>query len=371
MATRLFSPFALRGLTLPNRIVVSPMAQYSGDAENRANDWHLMHYGNFAVSGPGLVILEATAVEAAGRVGLHDIGLWTDAQQEALARVVGFCRRHGQAALGIQLAHAGRKAGVAAPWQGGHHLTAEQGGWQALSSGDVPYPGRPAPRLLDAAGLAAVKARFVAATQRAEALGFDLIELHAAHGYLLHSFLSPLSNNRNDEYGGDIAGRMRFPLEVFAAMRAVWPAHKPLGVRISATDWLEGGWTLEDSVAFAAALKPLGCDYICASSGGSSPDQVIDVGPGYQVPMARRVREEAGLPTMAVGVITSPHQAEQALRDGAADMIALARGMTYDPRWAWHAAEALRETASFPPQYARSHPSMRMGDFTKPVVKPG
>lgn len=371
MATRLFSPFTLRGLTLPNRITVSPMAQYSGDAQNCANDWHLMHYGNFAVSGPGLVILEATAVAAAGRVGLHDIGLWNDAQQEALARVLGFCRRHGQAALGIQLAHAGRKAGVAPPWEGGQHLSPEQGGWQALSPGDVPYPGRPAPRLLDAAGLAEVKAQFVAATQRAEALGLDLIELHAAHGYLLHSFLSPLSNNRNDDYGGDIAGRMRFPLEVFAAMRAAWPAHKPLGVRISATDWLEGGWTLEDSVAFAAALKPLGCDYICASSGGTSPDQMIDVGPGYQVPMARRVREATGLPTMAVGVITAPHQAEQALRDGAADLIALARGMTYDPRWAWHAAEALRDTAAFPPQYARSHPSMRLGDFTRPVAKPG
>lgn len=365
MPTRLFSPFALRGLALGNRIVVSPMAQYSGNAANEATDWHLMHYGNLAVSGPGLVILEATAVEPHGRVGQHDIGLWTDAQQESLARVLAFCRAHGQAAIGIQLAHSGRKGSTARPWEGLHYQGEAEGGFHPVSGGDVPYPGRPVPRMLDDAGLAAVKAQFVAATRRAAAIGFDLVEVHAAHGYFLHSFLSPLSNNRNDAYGGDLAGRMRYPLEVFAAMRAAWPAAKPMGVRISATDWMPGGWTVEDSVAFARALKDLGCDYVCASSGGSHPDQALDVGPGYQVPMARRIREEAGLPSMAVGLITEPMQAEQALRDGAADLIALGRGMTYDPRWAWHAAEALRETAAFAPQYARSHPSMRFGDFTK------
>jgi 2,4-dienoyl-CoA reductase-like NADH-dependent reductase (Old Yellow Enzyme family) len=365
MPTRLFSPYTMRGLTLPNRIVVSPMAQYSGTAANEANDWHIMHYGNLAVSGPGLVILEATAVEPRGRVGQFDIGLWTDAQQESLARVVRFCREHGQAKLGIQLAHSGRKGSTARPWQGGQYQGEAEGGWHPISSGDAPYPGRPAPQMLDHAGLAEVKEYFVAATRRAAELGFDLVEVHSAHGYFLHSFLSPLSNNRNDEYGGDLAGRMRYPLEVFTAMRAAWPADKPMGVRISATDWMEHGWTLEDSVAFARALKPLGCDYVCASSGGSDPAQKLDVGPGYQVPMARRVREEAGIPSMAVGLINEPQQAEQALRDGAADMIALGRGMTYDPRWAWHAAEALRETAAFAPQYARSHPTLRFGDFTK------
>ncbi len=365
MSTRLFSPFAMRGLTLDNRIVVSPMAQYSATAANEATDWHLMHYGNMAVSGPGLLVFEATAVEPRGRVSLFDIGLWTDAQQEALARVIRFCRDHGQAKLGVQLAHAGRKGSIVPPWHGGHYAGEAEGGWLPIGPGDIAHPGRPAPRMLDHEGLAEVKAHFVASTRRAEALGFDLIEVHMAHGYFLHSFLSPLSNNRNDEYGGDREGRMRYPLEVFAAMRAAWPKEKPMGVRVSATDWMQGGWTLEDCVAFCAALKPLGVDYICASSGGSHPDQVIDLGPGYQVPMARRIREGAGLPTMAVGLINAPQAAEQAVRDGAADLIALGRGMTYNPRWAWHAAEQLRANAAFPPQYARSHPSMRFGDFTK------
>lgn len=366
MPTRLFSPFTMRGLTLANRIVFSPMAQYSGGAENVANDWHLMHYGNIAVSGPGLIVFEATAVEKRGRVSLYDIGLWNDAQQEGLARVIRFCRQHGPAVkLGVQLAHAGRKGSTTEPWTGAQFAGEDQGGCTPISPGDIAYPGRPAPRMLGHDELAEVKGHFVASTRRAEALGFDLIEVHIAHGYFLHSFLSPLSNNRNDEYGGDRAGRMRYPLEVFAAMRAAWPADKPMGVRVSATDWMEGGWTLDDCVAFCEALKPLGVDYICASSGGSHPDQKIDLGPGYQVPMARRIREATGLPTMAVGLINEPQQAEQALRDGAADMIALGRGMTYDPRWAWHAAEALRESATFAPQYARSHPTMRFGDFTK------
>jgi len=365
MPSRLFSPFTLRGLTLPNRIVVSPMAQYSGTTGNEAMDWHLMHYGNFSVSGAGLMFFEATAVEPRGRVGRFDLGLWNDAQQESIARVIAFCREHGRAKIAMQLAHSGRKGSTAPPWLGGKYIGPEEGGWHPISPGDIAFPGRPAPRMLDQAGLSEIKEFFVRATRRAEALGVDLIELHSAHGYLLHSFLSPLSNNRNDEYGGDITGRMRFPLEVFAAMRAAWPEHKPLGVRVSATDWIEGGWTLQDSVVFAQELKKLGCDFICASSGGSSPDQQIDLGPGYQVPMARRIREDAGIPTIAVGLINEPAQADQALRDGAADLIAIGRGMSYNPRWAWHAAEALREQATFPPQYARSHPSMRFGDFTK------
>jgi 2,4-dienoyl-CoA reductase-like NADH-dependent reductase (Old Yellow Enzyme family) len=221
MPSRLFSPFTLRGLTLPNRIVVSPMAQYSGTTANEATDWHLMHYGNFSVSGAGLMFFEATAVEPRGRVGRFDLGLWNDAQQDSIARVMAFCRQHGQAKIAMQLAHSGRKGSTAPPWMGGKHIGPEEGGWHPISPGDIAFPGRPAPRMLDHAGLAEIKEFFVQATRRADALGVDLIELHSAHGYLLHSFLSPLSNNRNDEYGGDIAGRMRFPLEVFAAMRAV------------------------------------------------------------------------------------------------------------------------------------------------------
>jgi len=363
MAHRLFTPIKLRDLELHNRIVVAPMAQYSATLANEATDWHLMHYGNWAVSGSGLMIFEATSVEPRGRVSLYDLGLWTDAQQASLSRIVSFCKQHSQTALGIQLAHAGRKSGASRPWEGYHYIEPADGGWVPVGPGDVAFPGRPAPRMLDDDGLEGVKQDFVAATKRAEAIGFDLIEMHAAHGYLLHSFLSPLSNNRNDRYGGDLAGRMRYPLEVFTAMRAAWPAHKPMGVRISATDWVDGGWTVEDSVVFAAELKKLGCDYVCASSGGSSPDQKIDVGPSYQVPFARRVREDAGIPTMAVGIITDPLQAEQVIRDGAADMVALGRGMTYNPRWAWHAGEAMREPVKFPPQYARSHHTLRFGDF--------
>lgn len=370
MPSRLFSAYRMRDLTLPNRIVVSPMAQFSGTAANEATDWHLMHYGNWSVSGPGLIMVEATAVEPRGRVGLYDIGLWTDAQQAGLARVVSFCRQYGQAALGIQLAHAGRKSGSARPWEGGHGLSEAEGGWQPISAGDTPYPGRLVPKMMDRDEMENVKRDFVAATRRADALGFDVVEMHAAHGYLLNNFLSPLANNRNDEYGGDIAGRMRYPLEVFTAMRAAWPAHKPMGTRISATDWIDGGWTAEDSVIFARELKALGCDYICTSSGGTGPEQQIEAGPGYQIPLARRVREGAGIPTMAVGVINEALQAESALRDGAADLIAIGRHMTYDPRWAWHAAETLREQPRFPPQYARSHPTLRYGDFfTRPVAK--
>ena len=238
MSALLFTPFTLRGLTLANRIVVSPMAQYSAAADGRATNWHVMHVGNLVVSGAGLVIMEATAVEPRGRVSPRCLGLWDDAQQEALRPVVEFARAHGQSALGIQLAHSGRKGSVTRPWEGQHTLRAEEGGWQTVSSCDLGYPGRPGPLGLSRKDLAEMREHFVAATRRCAALDLDLIELHAAHGYLLHSFLSPLANLRNDEYGGDRAGRMRFPLEVFAAMREAWPEHKPLGVRISATDWI-------------------------------------------------------------------------------------------------------------------------------------
>lgn len=369
MSALLFAPYVMRDLRLANRIVVSPMAQYSATPEGHATSWHLMHLGNLCVSGAGLVIMEATAVEPRGRVSPRCLGLWTDAQAEALRPVVEFCRANGDAALGIQLAHAGRKGSVERPWEGNDNVPPEAGGWRPVSSCDLAYPGRPVPHMLTPEEMAAIKADFVAAAQRADALGFDLIELHAAHGYLLNSFLSPLANRRNDAYGGDLLGRMRWPLEIFAAIRAVLPAGKPLGVRISATDWVEGGWTPDDSVAFARALKALGCDYVTASSGGISAAQKIALGPGYQLPFARRIQQEAGVPAMAVGLLHDPDVAEQALQDGAAELIALGRGMMWEPRWAWHAAEALGASAPFPPQYARSHPSMRFGDPGKAFLE--
>ncbi len=363
MTSKLFSPFALRGLTLPNRIVVSPMCQYSA-AEGTVGDWHIMHLGQFAAGGAGLIMVEASGVEAAGRITPGCVGLYSDANEAALARVVGFCRDHGQAKIGIQLAHAGRKASTNLPWRGGGPLGPDEGAWQTFGPSALPFdPSWHTPQALDRAGLDRIKAGFVQAAQRAERIGFDLIEIHSAHGYLLHSFLSPLSNRREDDYGGSLENRLRFPLEVFEAVRAVWPEDKPLGLRVSASDWMPNGWapdswTIEGTVALAKALKDRGCDFMDVSSGGNSPDQKIDLGPGYQTHFAAEVRRESGLATMAVGQVTAPVQAETILKTGQADLIALARGLLYDPRWPWHAAEALGEKAFCPPQYWRGHPSL-------------
>ena len=365
MTAQLFTPFTLRGLTLDNRIVVSPMGQYSA-TEGSFGDWHLMHLGSLSVSGAGLLFVEATAVEPRGRVGLGCSGLWSDENAKALGRIIAFCRKHGRAKLGIQLAHSGRKGGVTAAWEKQRPLEAHEGGWPLVSPSALAYPGRKTPDALDAEGLAQVKAAFVAAAERAVRLDFDLAEIHNAHGYLLHSFLTPLANQRNDEYGGDRAGRMRFPLEVFEAVRKVWPNEKPLGLRLSASDWVAGGWDVEDSIVFAKELVDRGCDFICASSGGASPEQQIIVEPGYQVPFAEAIRREAGIPTMAVGLINQPQQAEAIVAEGKADLVALARGMLYDPRWPWHAAVELGEDPAFPPQYERADPAMWGGDFLKP-----
>lgn len=370
MSSQLFSPISLRDLTLENRVVVSPMCQYSAD-DGSATDWHLMHLGNLALSGPGLLIIEATGVEARGRITPGCLGLYSDENEAALARVIGFCRQHGKAKIGIQLGHAGRKASAQRPWEGRGPLTAEEGAWEAVGpsplsgssagSGATTVQGRawPAPRMLDRAGLDEVCDSFVASAKRSERLGIDLIELHMAHGYLLHSFLSPISNQRNDEYGGSIENRMRFPIEVFEAVRAVWPENKPLGVRISASDWVDHGWSIADSVVFAQEMKKRGCDFLCASSGGVSDKQKLELGPGYQVPFAEQIRRETGIATMAVGMILEPDYAESIVADGKADMVALARGLLYDPRWAWHAAEALGvgDAPSYPIQYDRSRPS--------------
>ena len=359
MSATLFSPLRLRALELPNRIVVSPMCQYSA-REGTVGDWHIMHLGQFAISGPGLVIVEATGVEAEGRITPGCVGLYSDANEAALARVVAFCRAYGAARIGIQLAHAGRKASTDLIWRGGKPLPEADGAWQTVAPSALPVaPGWHLPQALDRRGLDRVKAAFVQAAERAARIGFDMIEIHSAHGYLLHEFLSPLSNRRGDDYGGGLENRLRFPLEVFEAVRAVWPADQPLGLRLSSVDWIEGGWDLDGAVAYAKALEQRGCDYICASSGGLSPEQKIDPAPGYQVGFAAEIRRRAGIPTMAVGLITGARQAETILTTGQADLIALARGMLYDARWAWHAAEELGARAAYPAQYRRAHPSLQ------------
>ncbi len=358
MSSALFSPISLRSLTLPDRIAVSPMCQYEAE-DGSATDWHLAHLGQLAIGSGGLLVIEATHVSPVGRITPKCLGLYSDANEQALARVIAFCRQYGTSALGIQLAHAGRKASSHPPLQGGGPLKPEEGAWTTLAPSAVPInPSWPVPHALEPADLAAVKAQFVAATERAQRLGFDLAELHAAHGYLLHEFLSPLSNRREDGYGGSLENRMRFPLEVFEAVRAAWPADKPLGVRVSATDWVEGGWTIEDTVVLARALKELGCDFIDASSGGVDPQrQQIPIGPAYQAHLAAQVRREAEIATWAVGMITEPAQAEQIIASGQADMVALARAMMFNPRWAWQAAEELGVEIPYADNYARCHPS--------------
>jgi NADPH2 dehydrogenase len=357
MSSTLFTPIELRGLRLDNRIVISPMCQYSADSGS-AGDWHLMHLGQFSVSGAGLLIVEMTNVEARGRISPYCLGLYDDENERALARVVAFCRRYGNVKIGVQLAHAGRKASTLPPWQGRKPLLPEEGGWQTVSASAIAgNDGSPPPTALTGDEIAGLVDAFAAAARRAHGIGFDAIELHGAHGYLLHQFLSPLSNRREDEYGGSLENRMRFPLAVFDAVRAAWPGHKPLGVRISATDYLRGGWRMEDSVAFGRRLAERGCDWIDVSSGGIAQGEKIPVGPGYQVPFAEQIRSQTGLTTMAVGMITEPRQAEAIVSSGQADMVALARGMLYDPRWAWHAAAELGTRVAYPNQYQRCRPA--------------
>ena len=359
MTSLLFSPIKLRALEVPNRIVVAPMCQYS--AHNGVpNDWHLMHLGQYAVGGYGMVFIEAAGVEPEGRITPGCVGLWSDEQEENYARIIKFFRDYGSAKIGIQLAHAGRKASAKLPWNGGTALEPGEGAWQTVSSSAVPYgPGWHTPEALGDNSLARVKQAFVQSTERALRLGFDAIELHSAHGYLFHQFLTPVINQRTDHYGGSLENRMRYPLEVFDAVRAIWPEDRPLGVRFSAVDWIEGGWDLEDSIAYAQVLEQHGCDFFDVSSGGAAPQQKIRSTPGYQTKFAAAVKAATLAPVMAVGRITQAHQAETILQSGQADMVALARGALYDARWPWHAAEALGDAATFPPQYARCHPSLQ------------
>jgi 2,4-dienoyl-CoA reductase-like NADH-dependent reductase (Old Yellow Enzyme family) len=352
----LFSPISIGTLSLKNRIVIAPMCQYSA-REGSATDWHIIHLGSLALSGAGLLIIEATAIEPEGRISPDDLGLWSEENESALARVLKAVRSYSSIPISIQLAHAGRKASTRIPWQGDGFLPVSEGGWPVIAPSPLPYsPDDPAPIALDGAGMQRVREAFVSAALRADRLGLDAIELHNAHGYLLHQFLSPLSNYRTDHYGGSLENRMRFPLEVFEAVRNAFPSRKPVGVRISGSDWVPGGWDVEQSILFVKELQQRGCSYIHVSSGGLSAEQQIPVGPNYQVPLAERIKAETGLTTIAVGLITEPKQAEQIIASGSADMIAVARAMLYDPRWPWHAAAELGNQAEAPPQYWRSAP---------------
>lgn len=356
--THLFRPFTLRGLTVRNRVWVAPMCQYSAD-DGVPNDWHLVHLGSFARGGAGLVMTEATAVSPQGRISPADTGIWDDEQQQAWARVVEFVRGQGAAAA-IQLAHAGRKGSTLPPFEGRGPVPPDEGGWQPVGPSPVAYPGLSVPRALTTSDVDRVVDDFARAARRSVAAGFDVVEVHAAHGYLLHEFLSPLSNRRDDEYGGSFDNRVRLPLRVVGAVRDVVPERMPVVVRISATDWVDGGWTVDDSVALAVRLKDAGVDLVDVSSGGNARAQ-IPVGPGYQVPFARRIREEAGVATGAVGLITEPKQAEDVLAEGSADVVLLAREMLRDPHWALRAARELGvqpgDGVDWPPQYLRAAPA--------------
>jgi 2,4-dienoyl-CoA reductase-like NADH-dependent reductase (Old Yellow Enzyme family) len=349
----LFTPFPQRSLTLRNRIVVSPMCQYSA-RDGLPDDWHLVHLGSRAVGGAGAVIAEATAVSPEGRISPGDTGLWNEAQQEAWRRIARFIEAQG-AVAGVQLAHAGRKASAALPWQGGAPLTPAQGGWTTLAPSPLPFDeGWPTPQVLDEIGLRKVVDDFRAAAVRARSAGFGLLEVHAAHGYLLHEFLSPLSNRRTDGYGGGFEQRTRLLREVIIAVREVWPDDLPLWVRISATDWAEGGWDIEQSVALARMLKPLGVDLIDVSGGGLVPHAKIPLAPGYQTPFAARIRREADIASGAVGLITTPEQAEMILANGAADVVLLARESLRDPYFPRRAARTLDAQLAPPLQYQRA-----------------
>src|SRR5687767_2287974 len=354
---KLFTPIMVGNITLTNRILIAPMCQYSA-VDGCMTDWHLIHLGHLALSGAALLTIEATAVLPEGRITYADVGLWSDETEAAIRRTLESVRRWSHMPIAIQLAHAGRKASHEVPWKGGAQIPPhERNGWQTVAPSAVPFAkGGPPPVALDRDGLARVRDAFAAAAQRAARLGIDAVQLHAAHGYLLHEFLSPLSNVRDDEYGGSLENRMRFPLEVFDAVRVSFPAERAVTIRVSATDWMEGGWDIEQTVAFARALEARGCTAVHVSSGGLTPKQRIPVGPSYQVPFARAVKQATTMPVVAVGLITEFEQAGAIVSTGDADMIALARAILYDPRWPWHAAAHFGARIRAPNQYLRSQP---------------
>jgi 2,4-dienoyl-CoA reductase-like NADH-dependent reductase (Old Yellow Enzyme family) len=354
---KLFEPFTVGGLALANRIVIAPMCQYSA-VGGCMNDWHVIHLGQLALSGAGLLTIEAAAVVPEGRITYADVGLWGEATEAAMARTLESVRRHSDMPIAIQLSHAGRKASTDLPWAGGKQIApATENGWQTFAPSALPFTaGDAPPQALNRDDLKRLRDAFAAAAKRAARIGIDAVQLHGAHGYLLHQFLSPLSNQRDDDYGGSLENRMRFPLEVFDAVREAFPADRPVTMRVSGTDWVPGGWDSDQTVAFAQALEARGCSAIHVSSGGLDPRQAIPAGPNYQVPFARAVKQATNLPVVAVGLITEPEQAEAIVATGDADLIALARTILYDPRWPWHAAAALGATVTAPNQYLRSQP---------------
>jgi 2,4-dienoyl-CoA reductase-like NADH-dependent reductase (Old Yellow Enzyme family) len=361
MTAKLFTPIQLGGVTLPNRIVVSPMCQYSAD-DGSMTDWHMAHLGSLACSGAGLIMVEASGVTREGRISHGCTGLYTDHNEAAMKRVVDACRRITNSPFGVQLAHAGRKGSTHVPWAGAKPLGPGDSPWQTVAPSAIPFDdGWHTPRELSEADIKGLVDAFVAAAKRALAAGFDIAELHAAHGYLLHEFLSPLSNKRTDRYGGSRENRMRAPLEVARAVRDAWPRDKGLGARISGSDWAEGGAGIEDAIAYARELKAIGFDYVCVSSGGLVMKQTIKLGPGYQVHFAEQVKKAVPIAVRAVGMIADAQQAEDIVASGRADMVALARGFLDDPRWAWHAAERFGVKLAYPRQYARSHPDLWPG----------
>jgi 2,4-dienoyl-CoA reductase-like NADH-dependent reductase (Old Yellow Enzyme family) len=360
----LFSPFRVRNIELVNRIVIAPMCQYS--AENGCmTDWHLIHLGQLALSGAALLTIEATAVVPEGRITWADVGLWNDETEAAMRRTLESIRRWSDMPIAIQLAHAGRKASTEVPWEGGAQIPPSRPhGWQTEAPSAVPFAeGEVSPVALDREGLRRVRDAFAASAVRAARLGIDAVQLHGAHGYLVHQFLSPLSNHRDDEYGGSLENRMRFPLEIYDAVRAAFPAEKAVTMRVSGTDWVEGGWDIEQTIAFGEQLKARGCDAMHVSSGGLHPAQQIPVGPSYQVPLARAIKSAVGIPVIAVGLISGFEQAEAIVGTGDADLIALARTILYDPRWPWHAAAELGGRVKAPKQYLRSEPRRARGVF--------
>ena len=368
MPSLLFSPIQIGGITLPNRIAVSPMCQYSAD-DGSMNDWHLAHLASMACSGAGLVMVEATGVTREGRISHGCTGLYNEHNEAAMKRVVDSCRRLTRSPIGLQLAHSGRKGSAQRPWDGGKALGPLASPWETVAPSAMAYgEGWHVPHALTELELKNLVDSFVAAAKRALSIGFDLIELHAAHGYLLHEFLSPLSNRRSDAYGTD---RMKFPLEVAGALREAWPKERALAARISGSDWAEGGMAIEETVAFASALKAIGFDFVCVSSAAIVPQQRIKAEPGYNVPFAARVRKDSGIATRVGGMVVDPLHAESILQSGAADMISLARALLDNPRWAWHAAERFGVKLDYPPQYSRVHPSVWPGaKLARPLGEP-
>ena len=357
MSSKLFTPFAIGHMTLTNRVTIAPMCQYSA-VDGSMTDWHLMHLGMLAISGASMLLIEATGVTPEGRITRHCTGLYSDDNERAMKRVIDYCRSISPIRIGVQIGHAGRKASAHRPWEGRSFLEQGEGAWETVAPSPIPLAaGWPAPRELTRTGMDGVTQAFVAAAQRAAHAGVDFLEVHSTHGYLLCEFLSPLSNARTDEYGGSLENRMRFPLEVFCAVRAAFPPDKPIGAKISGTDFAAGGWMPEDAVAYARALREAGCDYVTVSGGGVVLDAKVPVAPGYQVPYAERVKKETGITTGAVGLITDPQQAEEIIATGKADFVSLARAMLFNPRWPQHAAIALGAETRYAPQYARAAPT--------------